>query len=121
MSPIPNIPHLQQHGTTKQLIVNGKPFLMLGGELQNSSFSSAEYMSEVWPKMVATNINTVLGAVTWEMIEPGEGRFDFKEFDKVVLDARKYGIHLVLLWFGSFKNGASHVYQIWRRALMKSR
>jgi beta-galactosidase GanA len=100
-----NIPHLQQFGNTKQLIVDGKPYLMLGGELQNSSLSSAEYMSEVWPKMVATNVNTLLGSVSWEIIEPEEGKFDFQELDKVILDAREHGLHLILLWFGSFKNG----------------
>jgi GH35 family endo-1,4-beta-xylanase len=78
---------------------------MLGGELQNSSLSSAEYMSEIWPKMVATNVNTLLGSVSWEMIEPEEGRFDFEELDKVILGARDHGLHLILLWFGSFKNG----------------
>jgi beta-galactosidase GanA len=103
------IPHLQQFGNTKQLVVNGKPYLMLGGELQNSSLSSAEYMSEVWPKMVATNVNTLLGSVSWEMIEPEEGRFDFGELDKVILGARKHGLHLILLWFGAFKNGMSVV------------
>ncbi|KAL5376248.1 hypothetical protein DPSP01_010600 [Paraphaeosphaeria sporulosa] len=113
MVSLPNIPHLQQYGTTKQLIVDGKPFLMLGAELQNSSLSSAEYMSEVWPKMVTTNINTVLGAVTWEMIEPEEGRFDFEELDKVVLGAREHGIHLILLWFGSWKNGRSTYAPAW--------
>ena len=78
---------------------------MLGGELQNSSLSSAEYMDEVWPKMVATNVNTLLGSVTWEMIEPEEGNFDFAELDEVILGARRHGLHLILLWFGSFKNG----------------
>ncbi|EFQ88840.1 hypothetical protein CFE70_006483 [Pyrenophora teres f. teres 0-1] len=107
------IPHLQQYGTTKQLIVNGKPYLMLGGELQNSSLSSAEYMSEVWPKMVATNVNTLLGSVSWEMIEPEEDRFDFEELDKVILGAREHGLHLILLWFGSFKNGRSTYAPSW--------
>ena len=78
---------------------------MLGGELQNSSLSSAEYMSEIWPKMVATNVNTLLGSVSWEMVEPEEGKFDFEELDKVIFGAREHGLHLILLWFGSFKNG----------------
>jgi beta-galactosidase GanA len=107
MAPSSNIPHLQQFGNTKQLIVNGEPYLMLGGELQNSSLSSAEYMNEVWPKMVATNVNTLLGSVSWEMIEPEEGKFEFGELDKVIQGAREHGLHLILLWFGSFKNGMS--------------
>lgn len=102
---MPSIPHLQKNDVSHQLIVKGKPFLMLGGELQNSSLTSAEYMKEVWPKMVDTNVNTVVGCVTWEDIEPEEGKFDFANLDQIVLDARAHDIHLVLLWFGSFKNG----------------
>lgn len=100
-----NYPQLRDTPTGKQLIVNGKPFLILGGELQNSSFTSADYMDTVWQKMVDTNYNTLLGCVCWESIEPVEGQFDFKELERVILGARKHGLHLILLWFGSFKNG----------------
>ncbi|KAK7705222.1 hypothetical protein SLS64_008058 [Diaporthe eres] len=102
-----NIPHLAENENSKQLMVNGRPFLMRAGELQNSSLTSAEYMEPVWQKMVDTNINTLLGCVTWEMIEPQEGTFDFSVLDEIILAARKYSMHLVLLWFGSFKNGLS--------------
>jgi len=88
-----------------QMVVNGKPFLMLGAELQNSSMTSADYMKATWPKLKAMNINTILGCVTWEMIEPNEGNFDFAELDEVIYDARDHDLHLILLWFGSFKNG----------------
>ena len=101
------IPHLRKAGTTQQLIVNGRPFLALAAELQNSSMTSAEFMDPVWKKLVDTNVNTVLGCVTWEDIEPVEGQFSFTELDKVILGAREHGLHLVLLWFGSFKNGMS--------------
>lgn len=59
------------------------------------------------------NVNTLLGSVTWEMIEPTEGHFDFSELDKVILGARKYDMHLVLLWFGSFKNAMSTYVPQW--------
>jgi hypothetical protein len=101
------IPHLRATATSAQLIVKGKPFLMLAAELHNSSLSSAEFMSEVYPNMRAMNINTLLGSVTWEMIEPEEGKFDFEELDNVIRGAREHDIHLVLLWFGSFKNALS--------------
>ncbi|KAL2213106.1 glycoside hydrolase [Sarocladium strictum] len=101
------LPHLVETDNGKQLVVNGKPFLMLAAELQNSSMTNGEYMDTVWPKMVDTNINTVLGCVTWEQIEPVEGQFDFAELDKSIYGARKHGVHIVLLWFGSFKNGIS--------------
>lgn len=99
-------PHLVDTEWSKQLIVKGKPFLIRGGELQNSSLTSAEYMNTVWQQMVDTNVNTLLGCVTWEDIEPEEDRFDFAELDSVIEGARKHSLHLILLWFGSFKNGA---------------
>ncbi|KAF5023284.1 hypothetical protein F66182_4665 [Fusarium sp. NRRL 66182] len=101
-------PHLRRlHNGQTQLIVKGRPFLMLPGELHNSSLSSAKYMSEVWPAMKANSINTLLGSVTWETIEPREGHFDFGELDRVLQGAREHGMHLVLLWFGTYKNGIS--------------
>lgn len=99
------IPHLRPTPTSKQLVVNGEPFLMRAGELQNSSFSSSKYMAEAYPKLAEANINTVLGSVSWEQIEPEEGKFDFAELDECLRGARRHDIKLVLLWFGSFKNG----------------
>ncbi|KAJ5132335.1 hypothetical protein N7448_006493 [Penicillium atrosanguineum] len=107
------IPHLRKVADTQQLVVNGRPFLSLAAELQNSSMTSAEFMEPIWQKLVDTNINTVLGCVTWENIEPVEDQFDFTELEKVILGARKHELHLVLLWFGSFKNGISTYVPPW--------
>lgn len=101
----PTIPHLRTIGECQQLIVRDRPFLILGGEVQNSQFSSARYMKDVWPRLKAANINTVFGAVTWEQVEPIEGNSVFDELDQIVSDARQHDLHLVLLWFGAFKNG----------------
>ncbi|KAL3419465.1 glycoside hydrolase [Phlyctema vagabunda] len=109
----PSHPHLRKTKTSSQLIVNGEPFLMLSGELHNSSLSSAAFMADVWPNMRAANINTLLGSVSWEMIEPVEDQFDFAELDKVILGAREHQMKLVLLWFGSFKNALSTYAPAW--------
>ncbi|KAL1601385.1 hypothetical protein SLS60_006297 [Paraconiothyrium brasiliense] len=94
------IPHLRSTQTSQQLIVHSKPYLICGAELQNSSFSSGKYMRELWPSLVDMNLNTVLGSVSWEMVEPEEGLFDFSEVDRIILDARIVGLKLILLWFG---------------------
>jgi beta-galactosidase GanA len=101
-----SLPRLEKIEKGQQLIVDGGPFLMLGRELQNS-MTSAAYMDTVWQKLVDTNVNTVLGCVAWENIEPKEGEFDFSELGKAIKGARAHGLRLVLLWFGSFKNGKS--------------
>ncbi|SPO03662.1 probable beta-galactosidase [Cephalotrichum gorgonifer] len=83
-------PRLVATEWSKQLHAKGKPFLVLGGELQNSSLTSSEYMDTIWQKMKDTNINTLLGCVTWEDIEPEEGVFNFSELDKVILGISSY-------------------------------
>jgi len=108
-----NIPHLIKQGYSTQLIVDGKPFLILGGELGNSSFTSLEYMETIWPKLKIMNLNTVLAPVYWELIEPEEDKFDFKLLDQLVYEARKRNFKLVLLWFGSWKNSMSSHAPAW--------
>jgi hypothetical protein len=119
-SNVPSHPHLRHNpnGST-HLIVQGKPFLMLSGELHNSSLSSASFMSTVWPDMKAHSLNTLLGAITWERIEPVEGTFDFTELDAILAGARAHDMHLVLLWFGTYKNGLSTYTPAWVRQNVK--
>jgi hypothetical protein len=45
------VPHLRKQGSATQLVVDGKPFLVLGGELHNSGASSLEYMKPIWKKL----------------------------------------------------------------------
>jgi beta-galactosidase GanA len=106
-------PSLRKQGSATQLIVDDKPFLVLAGELGNSSTSNVEYMRPVWPKLAALNLNTVLMPVYWELIEPREGKFDFTLVDGLIQDARKHKLHLVPLWFASWKNSMSCYAPAW--------
>jgi beta-galactosidase GanA len=107
------VPQLRKQGTATQLIVDGKPFLVLGGELGNSSSSDAEYMRPVWPKLVRMNLNTVLMPVYWELLEPEEGKFDFTLVDALVSEARRNNIRIVPLWFATWKNSMSTYVPAW--------
>ena len=108
-----SIPHLEKHGLATQLIVDGKPFLARAAELNNSSASSLEYMKPLWPKLVAAHLNTVLATVSWELIEPEQGKFDFRLVDGLLKEARANDLHLVILWFASWKNGKSNYQPLW--------
>ena len=107
------IPHLRKQGTATQMIVDGKPYLALSGELLNSSATSVEYLKPFWSKFVATKLNTLLPGVAWNQIEPQEGKFDFRVLDGVIQEARNHSLHLVLLWFGSWKNDTSSYAPDW--------
>jgi hypothetical protein len=107
------VPHLKKQGEATQLIVDGKPYLALAGELHNSSSSSREYMKDIWPKLEASGMNTILAVVEWSLVEPTEGNFDFTIVDNLIEDARAHNLKLVLLWFGAWKNGQSHYPPEW--------
>lgn len=102
-----------------QLMVEGKPFLILGGELGNSTASSVDYMKPYWKHLKEMNLNTVLLPVYWELMEPEEGKFDFSVVDSMIISARGHGFKLVLLWFGSWKNSMSCYAPLWMKTNSK--
>ncbi len=108
-----NAPHLRKQGTATQLVVDGKPFLMLAGEIHNSSSSSLEYMKSIWPRLAAIPLNTVLTPLSWELIEPSEGKYDFTLVDGLLEQARQNKLHIVFLWLASWKNGMSSYPPLW--------
>jgi len=107
------IPAIAKSPTGGQLIVNGKPYLILGGELGNSSAGTAAQADTILPRIAQLHVNTVLMPVAWEQIEPTEGTFDFSVLDHWIDVARQQHLHLVLLWFGSWKNGFSNYAPAW--------
>lgn len=107
------LPHIQMVNGTGQLIVNGHPFLILGGELGNSSSASAAQADAIIPKLATIHVNTILMPVAWEQLEPKEGNFDFSILDHWIEVARAHKVHLVLLWFGSWKNAFSNYAPSW--------
>jgi hypothetical protein len=86
---------------------------MLAGELGNSSASTVDGMAQAWPRLKGVGLNTVLMPVSWEQMEPQEGRFDFSLLDGLIQGARGQNLHLVLLWFGAWKNSQSSYAPAW--------
>ena len=106
-------PHLTSHGDATQLVVDGTPYLILGGELGNSTASDLDHLRHLWPLFDSLHVNTILAPVSWELIEPVEGRFDFSSVDGLISQARLHDKRLVLLWFGSWKNSMSSYVPAW--------
>ncbi|HJZ41894.1 MAG TPA: DUF5597 domain-containing protein [Bacteroidales bacterium] len=107
------IPHLERQGTAMRLIAGGEPFLMLSGELHNSTCGGFEFMRPVWKKLSQKNLNTVIATVSWELVEPEQGKFNFALVDSMIAGARDADIKLVLIWFGSWKNAGSVYIPSW--------
>lgn len=116
--PLMPVAHANDLPTIKnrQLLVDGKPYLALGGELHNSSASSPEYMGPIWARLQAMHVRTVVSTVSWEDFEPSEGHYDYHLIDAQVAQARQHGMRLVLIWFGAFKNASSTYAPSWVRA-----
>ena len=84
--------------------VNGKPYIVIAGEVHNSNSSDPLYMEKVWKQAKDLGMNTLLLPATWEMIEPEEGKFNFEVIDQLIEQARVNEMHIIFLWFGSWKN-----------------
>lgn len=106
-------PHWQQQGSAKQLIVDNCPYLVLGGELGNSSASSPYDIDRIFPKLKRTGLNTVLVPAYWDLIEAEEGTFDFSLVDHAITQARANDLRIVFLWFGAWKNSMSCYAPLW--------
>ena len=104
---------LQRQGTATQLVVHGMPFLILGGELGNSSAACPQDIERIFPKLKRMGLNTVLVPAYWELIEPIEGQFDFTLTDKVLQQARLNDLKIIFLWFGAWKNSMSCYAPLW--------
>ena len=105
-------PTLVQKDGRYALMVDGRPFLILGGQIHNSSAWPSE-LPQVWESMAALHANTVEAPVYWEQVESQEGHFDFSNVDQIVKGARAHNLRVVLLWFGTWKNGNMHYVPGW--------
>lgn len=108
------IPELILNDGKVTLLSDGKPFLILGGEVCNSSASDLVYMREkVWPQIQRLHLNTLIVPISWELLEPRPGEFDFTLPDGLIRQAEEEHIKLVFLWFGLWKNGISTYIPDW--------
>jgi Domain of unknown function (DUF5597)/Glycosyl hydrolases family 35 len=105
-------PKLVQKDGRYALMVDGHPYLILGGQIHNSSAWPSE-LPQVWDSMAALHANTLEAPVYWEQMEPEEGQFDFSNVDAIIDGARAYHLRLDLLWFGTWKNGNMHYVPAW--------
>jgi hypothetical protein len=108
------IPRLVHRDGRHALLVDGAPYLMLGAQSGNSSDWPAT-LSKVWPAIEYLHANTLETPIYWEQLEPKAGQFDYSQLDLLLKKARQHRVHLVLLWFGTWKNGSQHYMPEWMK------
>ena len=81
----------------------------------NNSSGWPAVLPKVWPAMEFMHVNTVEIPVYWEQFEPRQGQFDYSVVDTLLAQARDHKVHLVLLWFGTWKNGSNHYMPQWMK------
>ncbi len=101
------MPRIAQKDGRFALMVDGAPYLMLGAQINNSSAWPA-MLPQVWPAIDQLHANTVEAPIYWEQWEPTKGHFDPSVLHTLLDQARQHHVHLVLLWFGTWKNGSGH-------------
>jgi beta-galactosidase GanA len=106
------LPRLVQEQGRATLMVDGKPYMVLGAQVDNSS-GWPQRLKQVWPAAERMKLNTLEVPVYWEQMEPERGKFDFSVVDDVLAQAREHKVRLVLLWFGTWKNGKMHYVPEW--------
>ena len=94
--------------------VLGKPFFSIGGQTHNSSsYPTAEGMDRSFESVQRLGGNTIATPVCWDAFEPQEGSFDVSYVHGIIDGARSYNLHLVILWFGTWKNGTMEYTPAW--------
>ena len=98
-----DLPRLETRNGRHALIVDGAPFVVLAGQVNNSSNYPAP-LARAWPILDRIAANTIEIPIAWQQLEPEEGRFDFTFLAHLLDEARRHDKRIVLLWFGAYKN-----------------
>ncbi len=110
---VPGLPVLVPEEGRFRLIVDGAPYLILGGQAHNSTPSDPARLRVFFEGLKSLGGNTAEIPIYWELLEPEPGRYDFTVVDRIVTEARTAGVRVVLLWFATWKNGESHYAPEW--------
>src|SRR5674476_388988 len=108
------VPRIVEKDGRHALLVDGKPFLILGGQAHNSS-AWPGMMPQVWSAIEAMHANTLEVPIYWEQVEAQQGKCDFSLIDLLLKQGRERNVHLVLLWFATWKNGSNHYMPEWMK------
>ena len=107
-----NIEEEPPHEILRHLMVDGKPFLMLGAQLRTDFFlqldkKTPEELSEYFELAAKMNILVVQVPISWKDVEPLKDQYAGDLIEKYIELCDRYQMKLELLWFGSYMCGYS--------------
>lgn len=97
----------------QMLMVDGDPFLILSFQLDCDSCYDGEtiqVLMENAKKMGCTGVSLLL---YWRLAEPEEGQYRMDILKCMIDCASRLDLRIVLVWFGSYKNGCMHYAPDW--------
>ena len=108
----PQLPKIVNQDGHSAFMLDGQPYFILGAQIHNSSSWQAS-LPKVWALAEGLHANTVEAPIYWEQMEQQPGQYDYSTVDMLIQQAREHHMRLVLLWFGTWKNGRMHYVPEW--------
>ena len=101
-----SIPTIVRRDNQARLVVDGRPFIVLGAQWDYRLVRDRAHRKSLFPLAKKINCNTAFIPIFWEQIEPARDIYDFHAVEEILAEARGHGLRLVLLWFGSNREGS---------------
>lgn len=102
-----SLPQIAYLDGKPRLLVDDKPFLILGLQWDCDSCFSAEEMNPLFPHAARMGANTAVLPTYWREIEPQHGQYDFQMVDERIRQSQSNGLRVILLWFATWKNACA--------------
>ncbi len=110
-------PHFETVDGRSVFFMEGVPSVILTVEIPWMRLIYGEYQQTLgaydylYPAAAEMGLNALKVPVKWSMVEPGRGVFDFSYVDHVKALAERYGLKLILGWFGHYASGDGTIYR----------
>ncbi len=107
------LPHFEEANGRQLLFVEGRPFTVLTVEIpwwdvtSRETYAAYDYLYGAAKSM---GLNALKVPIKWSLVEPERGVYDFSYVDHVKATAEKYGLKLVLNWFGHYASNDGTIY-----------
>jgi hypothetical protein len=102
-----HIPQIVRVEGRPRLLIDGRPFLVLGLQWDCDSCFSAEEMNPLFPHAARMGANTAALPLYWREVEPEPDGYDFRMVDERIRQAHANALHVILLWFATWKNACT--------------